>query len=394
MDMADITFECPECKQHIVIDAVDAGLQVQCPTCSRSITVPQKSLVTAQAINPDQAMAVGLANYAGLGRRFAAGFVDCVALFIPLGILQAIFGDLEAFFVILVGWVYYSVLLSSSWQSTLGMKLLKINITDKDGGRISFGRASGRYFASLLSALPCFAGFLVIPFTGKKQGLHDMIAGTFVLKNKASQELPPIAASNVTTHAQTSTEQNAVAGLINTIRENVKPVQIVIVCALLLLVVLIVSLSRGINERHQTVEEYVQRLRPVMLAQMNSPNSEMQQLIERIHGPTVTYTGSDIIGLTARTIDGSNLAGKHGNNIAVIDMIVNCRWKGLIQDNGYTEIEFLFDNQAKTMGAPKYIASNAQINLDTVDWGDVALKLGQAYVSYEQLQPQSQPQSQ
>jgi len=39
--MADIAFECPECKQHLVIDAGYAGQQVQCSTCSRSITVPQ-----------------------------------------------------------------------------------------------------------------------------------------------------------------------------------------------------------------------------------------------------------------------------------------------------------------------------------------------------------------
>src|SRR5580704_9464544 len=38
--MADITFECPECKQHLVIDAEESGAEIKCPTCSRSITVP------------------------------------------------------------------------------------------------------------------------------------------------------------------------------------------------------------------------------------------------------------------------------------------------------------------------------------------------------------------
>jgi hypothetical protein len=49
MAPADITFECPECKQHLEIDAVNAGVQLQCPTCSKSITVPQKSQVVLPA---------------------------------------------------------------------------------------------------------------------------------------------------------------------------------------------------------------------------------------------------------------------------------------------------------------------------------------------------------
>jgi uncharacterized RDD family membrane protein YckC len=183
--MADITFECPECKQSLAIDAVNAGFQVQCPVCSHSVTVPN-------ATNPATAQAF---SYVGLFRRFRAGFVDLAALSISLIILNLTFGDfgyLETFFVITVGWIYFSALLSSSWQATVGMKLLKITLTDKIGGRITFARASVRYFASILSALPYFAGFLIIPFTRKKQGLHDMIAGTFVLKNEAGQEVAPI----------------------------------------------------------------------------------------------------------------------------------------------------------------------------------------------------------
>ena len=141
---------------------------------------------------------------------------------------------------------------------------------------------------------------------------------------------------------------------------------------------------------NRTVGEYVQRMRPAILSQMSGPNSQIQNLIERVHGPTITFDGVDITGLTATTIDGSNLAGKSGNNIATIDMIVTCKWHGWVEKNGYDEIEFTFDNKAKSMSAPKYLNSNAAINTDTIDWGDVALNLGAAYIAYEQSQSQSQ----
>src|SRR5262249_3304027 len=48
------------------------------------------------------------------------------------------------------------------------------------GRRISFGRATGRYWSKILSALMLFAGFWVIPLTQRKQGLHDLIASTLV----------------------------------------------------------------------------------------------------------------------------------------------------------------------------------------------------------------------
>jgi uncharacterized RDD family membrane protein YckC len=55
-------------------------------------------------------------------------------------------------------------------------------VTDLEGRRIGFGRATGRYFAKILSSLTLFIGYLMAGFTEKKQALHDMIAGTLVLR--------------------------------------------------------------------------------------------------------------------------------------------------------------------------------------------------------------------
>ncbi len=59
---------------------------------------------------------------------------------------------------------------------------LGLKVTDLYGRRISLGRAIGRYFGKLLSGLTCLIGYIMAGFTQKKQALHDMIAGTLVVK--------------------------------------------------------------------------------------------------------------------------------------------------------------------------------------------------------------------
>ena len=95
---------------------------------------------------------------------------------------------------ILAGWLYFGFLESSPWQASIGKKALGLIVTDMNGNRISFGRASGRYFGTILSGMICFIGFLLVAFTEKKQGLHDLLAGTLVLKGPVpppSQLVPP-----------------------------------------------------------------------------------------------------------------------------------------------------------------------------------------------------------
>jgi uncharacterized RDD family membrane protein YckC len=88
-------------------------------------------------------------------------------------------------FIILLGglWLYYALLESSSWQGTVGKKALGLIVTDLDGRRVSFGRATARFFSRLITGLvPLFIGYILAGITAKKQALHDMIAGTLVLR--------------------------------------------------------------------------------------------------------------------------------------------------------------------------------------------------------------------
>ena len=77
---------------------------------------------------------------------------------------------------------------SSSRQATLGKMALGIKVTSLDGERISFLRATGRYFATILSSLLLMIGYIMAAFTQRKQALHDMIASTLVVRADASPE--------------------------------------------------------------------------------------------------------------------------------------------------------------------------------------------------------------
>ncbi|HEY6127500.1 MAG TPA: RDD family protein [Candidatus Acidoferrum sp.] len=85
---------------------------------------------------------------------------------------------------IVAGWLYYAYFESSDWQGTVGKKAMSLVVTDLQGGRISFGRASGRYFSRFITKLiPFGIGYILAGVTEKKQALHDMIASCLVLRS-------------------------------------------------------------------------------------------------------------------------------------------------------------------------------------------------------------------
>jgi uncharacterized RDD family membrane protein YckC len=80
-------------------------------------------------------------------------------------------------------WLYFAYLESGEKQATWGKQILGLYVTDLAGNRISFGRASGRFFAKIITGLiPLFLGFIMAGFTERKQALHDMIASCLVLR--------------------------------------------------------------------------------------------------------------------------------------------------------------------------------------------------------------------
>jgi uncharacterized RDD family membrane protein YckC len=81
-------------------------------------------------------------------------------------------------------WLYFAYLESGEKQATWGKQALGIYVTDLAGQRVTFGRATGRFFAKIVSGLiPLGIGFVMAGFTERRQALHDMIASTLVLRH-------------------------------------------------------------------------------------------------------------------------------------------------------------------------------------------------------------------
>lgn len=147
-------------------------------------------------------------EYAGFWLRLAAYIIDyfvlgfvigTIVIFVGLtmGLSTAIFYDMEdtanqmvvitlsIIFGIVsfaASWLYYALLESGSYQGTLGKMVVNLKVTDMEGERISFARASGRFFGKILSTFVIYIGYIMIGITEKKQGLHDILAGCLVVR--------------------------------------------------------------------------------------------------------------------------------------------------------------------------------------------------------------------
>ena len=137
-------------------------------------------------------------GYAGFWKRFAAFIIDFLILMVG-GFIIWSFIDLVREFTtgtsagagvlgnlggIILGWLYFAIMESSSTQGTLGKMALGIKVTGLSGNAISFGKATGRYFGKIISAFILFIGYLMVAFTSRKQGLHDMMTGCLVVNRK------------------------------------------------------------------------------------------------------------------------------------------------------------------------------------------------------------------
>jgi hypothetical protein len=78
-------------------------------------------------------------------------------------------------------WLYTALCHASSAQATIGKHLLGLRVVDRAGRRLTFARATGRFFATVLSGFPFYLGYLIAAVHRRKNALHDTIAGTHVV---------------------------------------------------------------------------------------------------------------------------------------------------------------------------------------------------------------------
>jgi uncharacterized RDD family membrane protein YckC len=122
-------------------------------------------------------------TYGGFWIRVLAYIIDAILIGIVVGILTFTTEDAARNTVsTIVGWLYFAFMESSARQATFGKSLLNLQVTDEQGQRISFLRATGRHFAKILSAIILLIGFIMVAFDSRKQGLHDKIASRLVVQ--------------------------------------------------------------------------------------------------------------------------------------------------------------------------------------------------------------------
>jgi|SRR5947209_10559500 len=122
-------------------------------------------------------------HFAGFWWRVLAFLVDGVVIAgISYLCVQNMAAEAAALFALLFFLAYSTGFEGSTLQATPGKMATRLRVADVDGGRLSWERAASRALLKLVSAGSGGAGFAVAAFTPFKQAIHDLMAGTVVIR--------------------------------------------------------------------------------------------------------------------------------------------------------------------------------------------------------------------
>jgi uncharacterized RDD family membrane protein YckC len=145
--------------------------------------------------------------YAGFKVRLLASFLDILVIASGLILIALIFASIIAysgrdqilnnewaiaFFyaaIIALSASYYILMESGADGATLGKSWLNIKVLNTHGERLTTRRATARFVLRFLSHLPLQLGFLIQPFTPRKQALHDLLSHTLVVYSSDSKKV-------------------------------------------------------------------------------------------------------------------------------------------------------------------------------------------------------------
>jgi uncharacterized RDD family membrane protein YckC len=85
-------------------------------------------------------------------------------------------------FVLIILTFYNSAFEATRLQGSIGKTICKLKVVNAVGERVSFGTALGRNFAKILSSMVCGMGFFSVLWDKNKQGWHDHLAKTFIIR--------------------------------------------------------------------------------------------------------------------------------------------------------------------------------------------------------------------
>jgi uncharacterized RDD family membrane protein YckC len=118
------------------------------------------------------AIGIGVSNSSAMDTADPmAMFATIMAVFSTVGIIGQV-----------VNILYFTLMESSKYQATAGKLALGLIVTDMNGGKLDFVKALIRNVSKIVSTITLFIGYIIAAFTEKKQALHDIIAGTLVVK--------------------------------------------------------------------------------------------------------------------------------------------------------------------------------------------------------------------
>lgn len=123
-------------------------------------------------------------KYTGFFKRLCAYLLDSIITYVPF---VFVFGLKESYDSFAWGtyialWTAYFVWMTGTYGATIGKMVMRIKVTKENGAKLNYSDALVREIASYLSLIVFCLGFFNIIWDKKKQGWHDKIAKTVVVK--------------------------------------------------------------------------------------------------------------------------------------------------------------------------------------------------------------------
>jgi len=127
-------------------------------------------------------------NKAGFWIRTFAYIIDAIGVGIVSGIIASLIGGGPTSSVsnglnFLLGLAYFVYFWSEQGGGqTLGMRVLNLKVIRTDGSALTITQGLIRYLGLFVSFICLLIGVIWVAFDADKQGWHDKIAGTYVIR--------------------------------------------------------------------------------------------------------------------------------------------------------------------------------------------------------------------
>ena len=144
-----------------------------CPKCGKEMSIPSRNAPAVPPVYPQHEQAP--VRYAGFWIRFVSEIVDSLVLLIP-GLIAYVVVPVVGGWML---WIIYKSLCLANWDGqTVGKKVCNIKVVDESLGPLTPAQAFGRSCGEIVSGIILCIGYIMAAFDGRKQSLHDKMAGT------------------------------------------------------------------------------------------------------------------------------------------------------------------------------------------------------------------------